>query len=161
MFKNIALVPSQAPVVTPSGGSSTYTEDTPATTVDPSLTLSDADSSMLFSASVAITGNFATAEDLLTFTPIGGITGTYSAVDGVLRLSGTGSVADYETVLRSVKYQNTSNDPTGASRTIAFSVRDNADVKSNIGLRTVNVTAVNDAPVINPPGTNRWVSTRR
>ena len=152
VFKSIAMVPSFATTVTTSGGAAAYTENAAATAIDAGLTLSDADSAQLYSATVSITGNFVSSQDVLSFTPQGGITGTYSAVDGVLRLSGTASVADYQSVLRSVKYQNTSDNPNPLSRTISFSVRDNSDVKSNVATRALNITATNDAPVNSVPG---------
>jgi len=151
VFKGLMLVPSAAPVVTPGGGSASYSENDPSVAVAPGLTLSDADSTLMNSAKVSITGNFAGAEDQLTFTPVGGITGSYSSVDGVLTLSGTATVADYQTVLQSVKYRNTSDNPSTLARTITFQVRDNSEVKSTLSTRGVTVAAVNDAPAITMP----------
>ncbi|MGD9722530.1 MAG: beta strand repeat-containing protein [Pirellulales bacterium] len=152
VFKNIALVPSLAAAVTTSGGSASYTENAAASTVDGGLTVADTDSADLYSAKVAITGNFDPTQDVLSFTPSGGITGSYSAITGELKLWGTATPAQYQTVLQSVKYQNTSDNPTTATRTISFSVRDNADVKSNVATRNVTLTAVNDAPALSVPG---------
>ena len=103
VFKGVAMAPSLASVVTTSGGSASYIEDSPATLLDPALTVADADSAMLTAATVAISGGFVSTEDVLTFTPAGGITGSFSAADGKLRLSGAATVADYQTALRSVR----------------------------------------------------------
>src|SRR5690606_6794041 len=53
-------------------------------------------------------------------------------------------------VLRSVTYQNTSDNPSGDARTITFQVNDGAaqHADSNVVAVSVNVTPVNDAPVI-------------
>ena len=103
-----------------------YTENDPPLTITGSLSLFDVDDTQLESASVSIIGNFAFAEDVLGFTDQSGITGNYDALSGVLSLTGTASIADYETALRSVTYFNTSDDPSDATRTISFSVNDGA-----------------------------------
>ena len=93
--------PSLAPAIAITGGSASYTENAAAVTVDPTLVLSDADSANLYSAKVWISANFAAAEDALTWTNSANVTGSYAAT-GELRLTGTASVAEYQTVLRSV-----------------------------------------------------------
>ena len=152
VFKTVALVPRAAPVVTTTGGTAGYTENGAAVAVDPTLTITDSDSANLYSATVTITGNFDPAQDTLTFTPAGGITGAFSSVSGQLKLWGTASKADYQTVLQSVKYQNSSDNPTVLSRTITFKVHDNSDVESTAATRGVTITAVNDAPINTVPG---------
>ena len=63
-------------------------------------------------ATVALTGpNFTPSEDSLTFTNQLGITGTYNSGTGVLTLTGTRSLANYQTALRSVRYANSSDTP--------------------------------------------------
>lgn len=127
-----------------------YTENDGATVVNATLTVSDVDSATLTGATVKITANFASGEDVLSFTSQGGITGTYDAQTGVLTLSGVASLADYEAVLRSVSYENTSNNPSNAPRTIEFQVDDgsSAHSTSNIVSATVNVSSANNAPVL-------------
>ena len=153
VFKNIALAPSLAPAIAITGGSASYTENAAAVTVDPTLVLSDADSTDIYSARAWISANFAAAEDTLTWTNSANVTGSYNAATGELRLTGTATVAEYQTVLRSVKYANTSNDPATAVRTISFQVRDSQDVKNATASRNVTISAVNDAPVLTVPGT--------
>ncbi len=98
-----------------------YVENQPATAIDPALTLGDLDNTTLASATVAITGNLPPAK-----TASSSPTRTASAAAsmpprGVLSLTGTASVADYQAALRSVAYQNTSDDPSGLTRTVSFS----------------------------------------
>ena len=53
-------------------------------------------------------------EDILDFTDQLGITGAWDPGTGVLTLSGSASVGDYQTALRSVTYDNSSEDPSTA-----------------------------------------------
>jgi hypothetical protein len=134
---------NDAPVAAASGGSANYTEGTPIA-VDAALTVSDVDSSNLASAAVKITGNRA-AGDVLLFTDQHGITGIFDAPTGTLTLTGSASVADYQTALDSIRF-GTGDDPGSLTRTVTFTVNDGALDSAQI-TRTVNVTPVNDAPV--------------
>ncbi|PIW31258.1 MAG: hypothetical protein COW30_00110, partial [Rhodospirillales bacterium CG15_BIG_FIL_POST_REV_8_21_14_020_66_15] len=142
---------NDAPVVTVNAGPATFTEDGPGVVVDGALTVADIDSPNLAGATVSITGGFQTSEDVLNFTDTPNITGSYDAATGILTLSGTDSVANYEAALRSVTYQNTNTgNPDITARTISFQVDDGAAASnlSNVATVTVNVTPVNDAPVV-------------
>jgi hypothetical protein len=127
----------------------TYTEDSPSedhqVTIAPSLTVADVDDANLASATVTI--GTPSAGDRLVFTNQNGITGSFSA--GTLTLSGSATQAQYETALRSVRYQSTSEDPDQTRRTITFRVDDgdSANNLSNQVTRSVDVVATNDAPV--------------
>src|SRR6185369_894338 len=110
-------------VVTATAGNLAYTENAGPVVIDSGLTVTDADSTDLTGATVAITAGFVSAEDTLAFANQLGITGSYNSGTGVLTLSGTTSVANYQTALRAVTYQNGSDNPT-ASRTITFSATD-------------------------------------
>jgi hypothetical protein len=137
---------NDAPTVATSSGSASFTEDSPAVQVDPGLTAGDVDSANLASATVSITGNFSSADgDTLNFTDQNGITHGYSSSTGVLTLTGSASVANYQTALRSITFSNTSNTPSTATRTVSFKVFDGA-LDSNTATRDVTVAAHNDAP---------------
>jgi Ca2+-binding RTX toxin-like protein len=134
------------PVLTATAGSVGYTENAPGVAIDARLLIADADSPNLASAIVRIS-NFVAGEDVLSFTPQFGITGSLS--NGILTLTGTASLAAYQTILRSVTYANSSDTPTVAARSIEFQVNDEAGA-SNVVSRSVDITAVNDAPTIAP-----------
>ena len=138
---------NDAPVLA-NGSTISYTENDPATVIDNVITVSDTDSPNLIGATVQITGNYANGQDVLSFTNALGITGSFNASTGTLTLSGTSSVANYQTALRSVKYTNTSDDPSTAARTVSFQVNDGGSSNnlSNIVTSTINITAVNDPP---------------
>jgi VCBS repeat-containing protein len=127
------------------GSTISYTENDPATVINSLISVTDADSPSLTGATVQITSGYNSAQDVLSFTPALGIASSFNSGTGTLTLSGTSSVANYQTALRNVKYTNTSDDPTTASRSVAFQVTDGTDA-SNIVSSTINVTAVNDAP---------------
>ncbi|MFL6726999.1 MAG: VCBS domain-containing protein [Sphingomicrobium sp.] len=139
---------NDAAAVTTSGTLS-YTENQAAAAINPALTISDVDSSTLAGATVSITGNFASGQDVLGFVNQSGITGSYNATTGVLTLTGTATVAQYQAALDSVTYFNSSENPSGATRTIGFQVGDGsvANNLSNVASTTVSVSPVNDAPV--------------
>src|SRR5439155_19721665 len=107
---NITAV-NDAPVAT-AGGTLGYTENAAATAIATTITVSDVDSANLIGATVQITTNYASGEDVLSYTTALGISGTFNAGTGTLTLTGTTTVANYQTALRNVKYNNTSENPT-------------------------------------------------
>ncbi|ROZ78383.1 hypothetical protein EEB15_08095, partial [Ramlibacter sp. WS9] len=127
-----------------------YAENAAAVAVSPSLSIFD-DNANLFGAKVTISGGFQAGQDVLSFTSQFGITGSFNAGTGVLTLSGTATLAQYQTVLRSVKYLNSSDAPVTGNRTVRFEVNDGAPPNPlNILTSTanVNVIASNDRPII-------------
>ncbi len=109
------------PVLTGSGSVTSALAGGAGIAVDPNLTITGATGN-LASASVAITRNLDVTEDRLLFTNQNGITGSYNTANGVLTLTGTATVAQYETALRSVQYQNIDGaNPSFTARMITFS----------------------------------------
>jgi hypothetical protein len=147
----ITLV-NDPPTVTTSAGTVSFTENGSALVVDSGLTIADPDSTQMRSATISISQNFVSAEDVLAFTAGNGITGSYNASTGVLTLSGTTTLANYVTALRSVTYSNTSDNPSTATRTISFVVQDSSSVSSTAATRDVTITATNDAPTVTLSG---------
>ncbi|UGY06314.1 beta strand repeat-containing protein [Bradyrhizobium quebecense] len=143
----INVTPVNDPPVTSAGGTLNYIENQAATAIDTSVNVSDVDSANMASATVAITGGFAAGQDVLGFINQNGINGSYNAAIGVLTLTGSSSVANYKAALDSITYFNTSDNPSGADRTVSFTVNDGS-LDSNTSTSTIHVTPVNDAPVI-------------
>ncbi len=75
-------------------------------------------------ASVVIASNYVRGEDVLTFTPVGAITGIFFEDSGELRLDGSGTLAEYEQAIRSVQYQNRNTSPSTADRVIVVVLDD-------------------------------------
>ncbi len=149
----INVTPVNDAPVTTAGHTLAYTENDPATVIDSLITVSDVDSANLASATVQITGNYVNGEDVLSFTNQNGITGSFDAATGKLTLTGSSSVANYQTALDSVKYSNTSDDPSGASRTVTIITNDGA-ANSVATTDTITVQPVNDAPTLTATGNN-------
>ncbi|WP_431294334.1 MBG domain-containing protein [Pedobacter sp. P26] len=136
---------NQAPVVTTSGGITSFLGS--QIVVDNGLTISDTDNTTLASATVTITGNFQTAQDVLAFTNTGSaiygnIMGSYTAGSGTLTLTSAGAtatLAQWQSALRAVTYNNTASSPNTTSRTISFIVSDGPN-NSNAATKTLTVT---------------------
>ncbi|WP_203249944.1 hypothetical protein [Cysteiniphilum marinum] len=137
------------PVITIGAGTMAFTEDQGATAIDNSITVTDSDDITLASAEITIT-NYAGTQDILGFVDQNGITGSYNA--GVLTLTGVSSVANYQTALQSITYNNTSNAPNTTSRILELKVNDGS-ADSEVVNKTIDITAVNDAPVLSGSGT--------
>jgi hypothetical protein len=58
--------------------------------------------------------------DVLTFTTAGTITDSYDSGTSVLTLSGTDTAANYQSVLRSIEYNNTSGGQAQTTRTVSL-----------------------------------------
>ncbi|MGE5478357.1 MAG: Ig-like domain-containing protein [Bacteroidales bacterium] len=122
-----------------------FVEGGDAVAVFAALNVADVDSSTLAWASVSVTNH---AEgDVLSFTPQSGITGSYDSLTGVLTLTGTASVADYQAALQSVFFSNTSDNPATSNRSVTLTVGDGLATSAAL-TQTVQVAAVNDAPIL-------------
>jgi hypothetical protein len=153
-------VGNEHPVLTPAVGNGAYTENATATLVDNAITVTDADDTNITGGTISITGGFL-AGDLLAITNTGAISGSYAAGTGILTLTGTDTLANYQTVLRSLTYLNNTEDPTSnaskPTRTITYSLTDaNSDgvgAATGTVTKTINVTALTDNPVMSSGGT--------
>jgi uncharacterized delta-60 repeat protein len=140
-------VPRLVPNAVTSPGDVLYTENDPPTPIDPALLVAD-DGDELIGATVRV-DHFNAAQDVIGFTLRPGIVGSFDPALGQLTLAGRASLADYQAVLRSVTYANTSDDPDTTPRTFTFTLDDgDPDAALGAGARTVQVRAVNDAPTL-------------
>ncbi|MGC4121613.1 MAG: Ig-like domain repeat protein [Myxococcales bacterium] len=155
-FTVVAFTGDIPPQMTTSSGSTAFLEDGAAVVVDGALELVDPDGPNLSGVRVSISSGFVSAEDLLTYTPSGGITGTYDNATGILTLSGSATAAAYQTVLRTVRYQNIqANNPTAGTRQISFSVgasslyfADNGHYYEFLASSGISWTAARDAAAL-------------
>ncbi|OPY96809.1 hypothetical protein A5906_00335 [Bradyrhizobium sacchari] len=109
------------------GTSATFHGGGAAVSIAPNLIVTDSSSSTLSSAMVRLVGFV--AGDRLNFTDQNNIHGSYDAVNCILTLSGSDTVADYQDALRSITYSFSGNgDPTGGGthqvRDITWQVSD-------------------------------------
>ncbi len=130
------------------GGTLTYTESDGAQIIDSSLTLSDVDDTHIESASIIISSGFTSGEDTLSFTDTANISGSYNVATGVLTLTGSDTLANYEAALESIRYNNSSANPNTGNRPISWVVNDCTNA-SAVKTSTITVAAVDDdAPVL-------------
>ena len=108
----------------------------------------------LTGATLTISSGTLQTGDTLHFTNQNGITGSYSG--GVLTLSGSATVAQYQTALRSVTFSTTSSNTT--ARSIGVVALDNS-LTSTSAAEFVKVAI--GAPVVSPSGTGQYLPERR
>ena len=164
--RTISVTPvNDKPVLDPTDTTLSYTEGDGPVAADPGITASDVDSATFTGATVQVTGEGASSDDKLAFPDTNtedGITGLFDDETGVLTLTGTASVADYQAALQSVTYENTSDNPSTDARTVAFQVDDGGatDNLSDQVTRDVSMTPVNDAPAVTTSdGSTSYVGT--
>ncbi|MGV6800951.1 MAG: calcium-binding protein [bacterium] len=154
-FENFAIeavVTNSAPVASSIEGTNlSYSERGGAQAITSTLALTDSDDTNLEGATVTISGGLDTTNDSLIFVNQNGISGTYTAGTGVLALTGTSSVANYQSALRSISYQNAFTTESTTTRTIDFVVNDGTDNSATVSRsidfvidETISGTAGND-----------------
>ncbi|GBD37046.1 Alginate lyase 7 [bacterium HR36] len=116
--------------------------------IAPSAVVQDSDSPLLRRMVVRLLNRPNGLSEQLTVTLSGGISGFYNPATGVLDLSGPATVAAFQSVLRSVRYENTAAIPDPTPRTIQVFVNDGYN-NSAIATATVNFGPVLTRP--NPP----------
>ncbi len=137
----------------------TYQENAAPVLLSPSASLTDADDTELNFAAVQITaGSFPGDGDTLTVNgatsgTVTGITFTWNPTLHALVLTGASSVANYQALLQTVRFQSTSDDPTdfnaSPQRTLTWFVSDDTAVTT--ATTTLDIVAVNDAPINTVP----------
>ena len=145
---------NDVPTIAGASSIQSYTENASPVVLEPGVSLADVDDTQIDRAVISISGGFVPG-DRLNFINQLGITGSYNAGTGVLTLTGTTSLANYQTALRSIGFDSTSDNPGNGTRTISWTVRDvnaesaiNGQQTSLAATTTVNVTPVNDTPDI-------------
>lgn len=142
------------PTVVVNGGSvPTYTEDEPAEPlINGTVILADVDHTLLASATLTLTNILDPGSEwLLVDMGETNIVAAYNADSGLLRLTGQATLADYTTVLSTVAYRNSSQDPTGTERTVQLTISDGMLASTPVLLNLL-VMPVNDPPVIDLNG---------
>ncbi|MBG8554970.1 Ig-like domain-containing protein [Hymenobacter guriensis] len=154
-FDNIRVVGTPTTVQPPTladaqTGTVNYTEGSAATQITNSIVATNPEGANLTGATVSIISGLRATEDQLLFTNQNGITGSFDSGTGVLTLSGTTSVANYQAALRTVTYKN-SNLTTARSgnRAIQFVVKNGASTSTGLN-RTVLVKAILGGPATLP-----------
>ncbi|WP_140627733.1 immunoglobulin-like domain-containing protein [Methylibium rhizosphaerae] len=130
------------------GYAATFTENGAAVAIaDADVAITDVDSTSLTGATITLTN--AQAGDVLAAGVLpAGISASVSG--NTVTLSGAASLASYQTAIRAITFTNTGENPSTTPRSISVTVTDGTS-SSNTAITTVNVVAVNDAPVNSVP----------
>ncbi|NCC22878.1 MAG: hypothetical protein EOM26_10525 [Alphaproteobacteria bacterium] len=117
--------------------------------VDTDLTLVDPDSGNLQLATITLSNMPDTSHETLGVN-VGatGLVANYDSGTGILTLTGSASVADYQGVLKTLRYDNASQAPDPADRIIEITVSDGINT-SAVATSTISVVPINDPPVAN------------
>ena len=116
--------------------------------VTSTLLVTDQDSDNLVQATIQISSNYQPKEDVLRFQNTRKITGTWDSATGILSLNGVDSVSNYRLALRSIHYQNLSNEPnTAATRTLTIQVNDGYQDSDRVS-RDLTVQATLTSPIV-------------
>ncbi len=150
---NQPIIDLNGPDVEGNGFAASFTEDSgPVSIVDVNLlSITDADSTMLSGGEIRITNPRDGGAESLSVNVAGTniIDLGYDPANGTLSLSGTDTLEAYEQVMRTLTYNNTSQDPNTTDRVIRMSVNDGTQ-PGNLATSIVTVNAINDAPDLAP-----------
>ncbi|MBD1835364.1 DUF4347 domain-containing protein [Cyanobacteria bacterium FACHB-472] len=161
---SVLLNTNQAPTVTLPGAAASYSENAAAIAIDSTATVSDPDSANFGGGTLTVSyttggspsdqlsigknSNIFVRDSTIYYEefPIGTITSNGSNGSNlVINLDDNAAPIVTEELLRSITYSNTSDNPI-ASRTVQFVLTDGDGGTSTAATKTINVTAVNDAP---------------
>ncbi len=133
---------------------SVYNENSaPVAITSPNLAIEDTTSKNLKSARARLTIRPDGADEALAVSTAGTqINAAYHPSTGVLSLAGWDTLANYRKVLRTLTYQNNSDRPDQTQRLVDVTAND-GEADSAATEATIQVKAVNDAPVVSAPAT--------
>ncbi|MES9994047.1 MAG: retention module-containing protein, partial [Candidatus Thiodiazotropha sp.] len=123
----------------------TFTEgDEAISIVDIDASVSDVDNASLQSATITLTNP--QSDDVLAFTEMPA--GLSAMVDGyTITISGDGTLDDYQSAIRAITFENTSENPSAETRVVEVTVND-GELDSNIAVTHIEVVGVNDVAVL-------------
>ncbi len=122
-----------------------YTEGDDPENLYSNLIISD-DGSTLVSATLTFTSNYLSDQDTLIIT--GDQTGVTSSFDdgtGVLTISGSRTLTQYDDLISSIQYNNNGSSITASNRKVALTVNDGTKISDSF-TKDVVVNILNDAP---------------
>lgn len=152
----VHIVPVDDPTVFTNGtiNPAVFTENGSATAIADGITLKDTDSGII-STTVKIEG--LTAGDILHCNPPAGsgLTASYDAATGILTITGTAAPEVYSSVLSSITFSTTSEDPTdnteAGTRTITWTVTNSENLITTLN-SIVTVIPATDNPELTVSG---------
>jgi FG-GAP-like repeat len=156
---DIGAFEAELPVLNNVPPNAAYTEQAAPVELSPAfgnanaLTVSDAGAAILTGAVVTISAGAVAGDALAADTTGTSIAASYDSTAKTLTLSGSDTLANYSKVLDSVTFSSTSDNPdnfgANSTRTVTWSVTDGGGATNAPGsTTTINITAINDAPVL-------------
>ncbi|MGB5676410.1 MAG: DUF2341 domain-containing protein, partial [Gammaproteobacteria bacterium] len=121
---------------------------------DTDAAISDADSATLQSMTVTLTNHLDGADERMVADTSGtsiSVTSAMGPGEYYVYLTGADTLANYEQVLKSIVYDNTSASPDGTTRVVTVHASDGTNV-SAIATTMINVVTTNSAPTITSDG---------
>ena len=169
-ISKLSQVPNLAPTLTMSATTLGYTENDLATLIDPTATVADSTSTNFDTGTLTVSYSAtATVDDRLAIRNQGTSTGQISLDGRIVKFEGaeigtyTGGLgttplvitfnsasatpAAAQALLRAITFSNVSQSPSTTARSLQVTVSDGS-ATSTPATRTINVTAVNDAPSV-------------
>ena len=150
---------NQTPIATMSGGSTTWTQGATSSSpviLDSGLIVSDRDDPVLNTALIELL-SYVDDVDVLSFVndlgTMGNIRATFDTLNGKLQLSsssvgGRATLAQWQSALRSITYNNVAGSPTGGNRTILITIFDGS--VNSVGVTRLLSVVPYVAPVVPP-----------
>ena len=140
-----------SPVLSLEADNINFTEGGESVAIANNITITDADSTTLTTASISLKNPLDPGTETLSIVgtlPANITASNYNPISGELTLTGDASLADYQTGLSQIVYNNTSATPNTKPREVEIIVSDGTN-PSNTAFSTVNLTAVNTPPIPN------------
>ncbi|MCO4784063.1 MAG: hypothetical protein KC646_17170 [Candidatus Cloacimonetes bacterium] len=115
---------------------------------DTDISITDVDDSNIESAVITLT-NTKTGDVFDTSAIVGlTVTPSTSGDDTIITLTGSKTLAEYQTAIKAITFANTNEDMDAADRIVTVVVND-GNINSNTATTTITVVPVNDVPVAN------------
>ena len=159
VFVNVSVINDRVPMLMTSSQPFEYTEHLVNTSPEPitvgeNATITDADGGGLLISNITITLTNPMNEpnETLSAVPFGRVQAMY--VNFTLLLLGPGSVDEFQTVLSTLSYINSAEEPVAGQRELILVAADE-NFLSNESTITINVNVINDAPVVDLNGPSR------
>ncbi|NEQ38838.1 MAG: VCBS repeat-containing protein, partial [Okeania sp. SIO3I5] len=118
---------------------------------DTDVVITDIDDTNIESATIILTNRPDGADESLSVNgilPTGITASSYDSATGVITLTGTATLAEYQNAIAQIEYNNTSVSPDTTARSVTVVVND-GNTDSNTAITTIDIIATNDAPVVN------------
>ena len=126
---------------------SSYLLSTPEAVGDTDVVIADNDNTNMSFASIILTNRLDGTSETLSVNgslPTGITASTYNSSNGTITLSGSASIANYQTAIRQIVYDNTLSAPDETDRRIEVLVSDGLD-STNVAVATIKIN-INNAP---------------